>query len=113
MTIISNISAKVDARCQGISREGKQNSLKVKQPAFKGYVSTYRLRQELSKKLLANKSGLAQKLNKIKIGEASNISINALGTAVVAPIFIAYNPLSKTDEQTKNQNTYKCHNSHH
>ena len=34
-------------------------------------------------------------------GEAFNIGINALGTAAVAPIFIAYNPLSKADENTK------------
>ena len=34
-------------------------------------------------------------------GEAFNIGVNALGTAAVAPVFIAYNPLSKTDEETK------------
>lgn len=34
-------------------------------------------------------------------GEAFNIGVNAVGTAAVAPVFIAYNPLSKTDEETK------------
>jgi len=34
-------------------------------------------------------------------GEVFNILITAVGTAFVAPFFIAYNPLSKTDEDTK------------
>lgn len=34
-------------------------------------------------------------------GEAGGIIINALGTGLVAPIFIAFNPLSKADEKTK------------
>ena len=34
-------------------------------------------------------------------GEAGGIIINALGTGLVAPIFIAFNPLSDKDEETK------------
>lgn len=34
-------------------------------------------------------------------GEAGGIIINALGTGLVAPLFIAFNPLSKADEDTK------------
>ena len=35
------------------------------------------------------------------MGEVQNIIINALGTGLVAPIFIKWNPLSKTDEDTR------------
>lgn len=35
------------------------------------------------------------------VGEVPNILINAVGTALVAPIFIRYNFLSKTDEDTR------------
>ena len=45
-----------------------------------------------------------QRLKKIgdKNGDENfNILVNAVGTAAVAPFFIAYNPLSKTDENTK------------
>ena len=34
-------------------------------------------------------------------GEALNIIVTALGTAIVCPIFIAFNPFSKEDEKTK------------
>lgn len=36
-----------------------------------------------------------------KMGERQDIVINAVGTGVVAPIFIKYNNLSKTDSKTK------------
>lgn len=40
-------------------------------------------------------------LSKLKDGEYMNILVTAFGTAVVAPIFIAFNPLSKKDKETK------------
>ncbi len=40
-------------------------------------------------------------LSKLKDGEVMNILVTAFGTAVVAPIFIAFNPLSKKDKETK------------
>ncbi len=45
----------------------------------------------------------AKLLNKFKPlqGEIGSIILTAIGTGAVAPIFIAYNPLSKTDEDTK------------
>lgn len=43
---------------------------------------------------------LFEKLKWLK-GEAGGILINALGTGLVAPIFIAFNPLSDKDEDTK------------
>ncbi len=43
---------------------------------------------------------LMEKMRCLK-GEAGGIIINALGTGLVAPLFIAFNPLSKADEDTK------------
>ena len=41
------------------------------------------------------------------MGEIQNILINAVGTGLVAPIFIKYNPLSKTDEDTAITDIYE------
>ena len=41
------------------------------------------------------------------MGEISNIFINAAGTGLVAPIFIKYNPLSKTDEDTRTYSAWR------
>jgi|GEM_PF-5295151 len=40
-------------------------------------------------------------LAKLKDGETLNTLVTAVGTALVAPIFIAFNPLSKEDKETK------------
>ena len=41
------------------------------------------------------------------MGEVQNICINALGTGLVAPIFIKYNPLSKADEDTRTYSAWR------
>lgn len=41
------------------------------------------------------------------MGEIQNILINAAGTGLVAPIFIKYNPLSKTDEDTRTYSAWR------
>ncbi len=41
------------------------------------------------------------------MGEVQNIIINALGTGLVAPIFIKWNPLSKTDEDTRTYSAWR------
>lgn len=41
------------------------------------------------------------------MGEISNILINAAGTGLVAPIFIKYNPFSKTDEDTRTYSAWR------
>ena len=63
------------------------------------FLSQSALNSEMSKYIPKQLKTL-QQIDKYS-GEAFNIGINALGTAAVAPIFIAYNPLSKTDEETK------------
>ena len=48
-------------------------------------------------------------INKLRnnIGEFQDICINALGTGLLAPIFIKYNPLSKTDEDTRTYSAWR------
>lgn len=48
-------------------------------------------------------------LNKLKnnIGEFQDICINAFGTGLLAPVFIKYNPLSKTDEDTRTYSAWR------
>lgn len=41
------------------------------------------------------------------MGEVQNIIINSLGTGLVAPLFIKYNPLSKTDEDTRTYSAWR------
>lgn len=44
---------------------------------------------------------------KDNMGETQNILINAVGTGLVAPIFIKWNPLSKTDEDTRTYSAWR------
>ncbi|MBE7713646.1 MAG: hypothetical protein E7Z87_07870 [Cyanobacteria bacterium SIG26] len=41
------------------------------------------------------------------MGEIQNQTINALGTGLVAPVFIKYNPLSDTDEDTRTYTAWR------
>lgn len=50
--------------------------------------------------------GIIGKFSKI-VGEVPNIIINALGTGLVAPIFIKYNFLSKTDDDTRTYSAWR------
>lgn len=58
---------------------------------------------DLSKKITENSPKFAKILTKLgqNNGEALNIIVTAIGTALVAPFFIAFNPLSKEDKDTK------------
>lgn len=40
-------------------------------------------------------------------GEVQNIIINSIGTGLIAPIFIKYNPLSDTDEDTRTYSAWR------
>ena len=48
-------------------------------------------------------------INKLRnnIGEFQDICINAFGTGLLAPVFIKYNPLSKTDEDTRTYSAWR------
>lgn len=58
---------------------------------------------EMKKNLLSLMPKSVQTVDKLasSIGEIQNIIITAIGTGLIAPIFIKYNPLSKTDNDTK------------
>ena len=68
--------------------------------SFKG---KYALNREISKEIAENSSGFVKFITKLgkNNGEILNTIVTAIGTACVAPIFIAYNPFSKEDKDTK------------
>lgn len=94
------------------SKDLKKNTLSGK-CSFKGVGRLIRKYDVPTDKFLEKKGkeflGLGpilRKLNNEKLkdwlnSEQGGIIVNALGTGLVAPIFIAYNPLAKTDENTK------------
>lgn len=76
---------------------------KNSQPSFGLHKSQFVLKKDAQAKMLASMPKVTQSIIKLKnkMSEASNILINAMGTGLVAPIFIAFNPISKTDKDTK------------
>ena len=56
---------------------------------------------DYGKEIAKHSKPFANLLSKLKDGEVMNILTTAFGTAVVAPIFIAFNPISKKDKETK------------
>lgn len=59
------------------------------------------LDKALTKNYLGGFKGTFLNMLSDKVGEIQNIIFIGIGTAFVAPIFIAYNPLAKQDEKTK------------
>lgn len=64
---------------------------------------------ELKKEMLNHMPDSVKTLDKMKnfVGEVPNIIINALGTGLVAPFFIKYNFLSKTDDDTRTYSAWR------
>lgn len=69
-------------------------------PTFKG---GYTLSKEVSQKITEQSPKMIRNLINLgkNDGEILNILVTAIGTAFVAPFFIAFNPLSKEDKETK------------
>lgn len=65
--------------------------------------------KEIKGQLLAEMPGSIKFLDKMKnfVGEVPNIIINSVGTGLVAPIFIKYNFLSKTDNDTRTYSAWR------
>lgn len=86
----------------GINNIVKSGTLKQAKgnPAFCG---GYTISREVSKQITENSAKFAKILTKLgqNDGEILNIIVTAIGTAFVAPFFIAFNPLSKEDKETK------------
>lgn len=68
--------------------------------AFKG---VRQINRDLTKQISESSPGLIKFLTKLgkNNGEILNTVVTAIGTAFVAPIFIAFNPFSKEDKDTK------------
>lgn len=78
----------------------------VNQTSFTGVaVSTSEIKGVLAEIMPAVFRGMGR--FKASIGEFQNIVINSIGTGLVAPIFIKYNPLSKTDEDTRTYSAWR------
>lgn len=93
----------------GTSAKAVAETAKVVTENFGPEVETFIRRKELQKKLLESmpkSMKLIDKLNALS-GEVPNILINAVGTAFVAPIFIKYNFLSKTDEDVRTYSAFR------
>ena len=69
-------------------------------PAFKG---GYKMSRELTKKVINESTPAVRFLMNLgkNNGEILNSIVTAVGTAFVAPIFIAFNPFAKEDKETK------------
>jgi len=95
---------------------GSRSKMSINQVSFTGigskgasfaksYVETnkYTANKELQKEVEAYLPKPIQIINKMKslVGEVPNIIINALGTGLIAPIFIKHNFLSKADDETR------------
>lgn len=97
---VRKITANIGKGVQAVAEQAKAGAKSVKMASAnielskpKGDSYDEALNQTMGKfgKLLSN----------LKDGEYMNILVTAFGTAVVAPIFIAFNPLSKKDKETK------------
>lgn len=72
---------------------------KDSQVSFKGTYSSAAIANKIDSYMPKS----VQTVNKLadSLGEVQNTMINAIGTGAIAPIFIKFNPLSKSDEDTR------------
>lgn len=70
-----------------------------KQVAFGAKYSSVEIGQKIDS-FMPYSVKMAKKLSS-GLGEVQNTMINAIGTGLIAPIFIKFNPLSKSDEDTR------------
>lgn len=94
-------------KIQGIAKNGMAAPMKDNlsaSPSFKGYIPRdYKHLRGLGDIVYENSSGPRKALLYMyrKSGENLNNAITALGTTFVAPFFIAFNPMSKEDTNSK------------
>lgn len=90
---------KVDS-IKNVSQNQTQNA-----PQFRGKG----LNPEIWNHLNQNSGKVSRFLNYVgeNQGEALNIIVTAVGTAVICPLFIAFNPLSKEDDKTKQYSAWR------
>ena len=85
---------KVDSIQNNVSQMQRQNA-----PLFRGKG----LDPEIWNHISQNSGKVSRFFNYVgeNQGEALNIIVTAVGTAIICPLFIAFNPLSKEDSKTK------------
>lgn len=91
-------TAKYNYQPNLVRKAAAAKASKSSKPSFTGGLTP--VQQNLVYDTLMSKHKFLAKLSKTA-GEVQNIIFIGLGTALVAPIFIAYNPLAKQDEKTK------------
>lgn len=69
------------------------------------YISELKMENEIKDFMPSAVKGMKRLCD--NMGETQNIILNALGTGLVAPIFIKWNPLSKTDEDTRTYSAWR------
>lgn len=74
-------------------------------PSFAGGISQSMLRAEINNYNTPVLKGV--NVLRKNIGEFQDICLNALGTGLLAPLFIKYNPLSKSDEDTRTYSAWR------
>jgi hypothetical protein len=81
----------------------KIQSIQKNSQNFKGINAAAPKFSDIANEINSNMPSSIKFLNGFKkhMGEGQDIIVNAIGTGVVAPIFIKYNDLSKADEDTK------------
>lgn len=81
-------------------KQGKQHN-----PSFNGGISQSMLRAEINN----HNTPILKGVNVLRknIGEFQDICLNALGTGLLAPLFIKYNPLSKSDKDTRTYSAWR------
>lgn len=96
---------KVDSVNYNVSNKLGQSHKPPAAPAFKATLS----QEVLAKEVKELTPGFIRAMKTINdnMGETMNIFINSLGTGLVAPIFIKWNPLSKTDEDTRTYSAWR------
>ena len=91
---------KVDSIQNNVSQMQRQNA-----PLFRGKG----LDPEIWNHISQNSGKVSRFFNYVgeNQGEALNIIVTAVGTAIICPLFIAFNPLSKEDSKTKQYSAWR------
>lgn len=103
----------MESEAESMTKVGIVNSnmavdvLKVTNP--RKFAEQFLKEKELKAEMLKNMPKKVQFIDKMKSfqGEVPNILINALGTGLIAPVFIKYNFMSKTDEDTRTYTAWR------
>ncbi len=81
----------------------------IRDKAFDHLSGSHKLRKKTETQLIKNMKGTQRFFYNLgnKTGEIQTTIINAIGTALVAPIFIAFNPISKEDKETREYSAWR------